>query len=413
MADIHLTREMLRGVLRGELPARLLVQTGLEHLMSLCPSCREEIESFQREQTAGAPADYSRTFEVLPVLLQGQVARLEEDQRQARRDLAELLRLPRGERAGRVKRARGRFRSPALVRLLLEESQKKVRREPGEAFHLAELARAVANANPQMPEFFDLVALATAHMANACRVGETPRQAEEHFLHARYVIQQHGVTHPEVLARVDDLEGSLRKDQGLFAKAEELFARAAMLYRLVHSQEDMVRALIKLGTVYDFQEDSRRAVETTRSALDLLPPDGDPALYLCGRFNLACQLFSSGRPEETEAVLEEDADLYRRFADSWTQLRLAWLRGDLAVARGETGPAHVELQMGSSGASDTHHRNAWVSSRRSVIDIPRSPPESPRSLLQATPHPGRSLAGEAAAFPSRARGAGRACCPAR
>jgi uncharacterized protein YbaR (Trm112 family) len=53
--------------------------------MSLCPYCRQEIEAFQREQTAGAAADYSRTFEVLPTLLQDRVVRMEEEQRQARR----------------------------------------------------------------------------------------------------------------------------------------------------------------------------------------------------------------------------------------------------------------------------------------------------------------------------------------
>jgi tetratricopeptide (TPR) repeat protein len=320
MADIHLTREILRALLDGELPARLVVQIGLQHLMSLCPSCREEIEAFRRERTAGAAAGYSRMFEVLPTLLQERVARLEEEQRQARRDLAELLRLPSGERAGRVKRARGRFQSAALVRLLIEESRKRIPGEPEEALHLAELARTVANANPRMPEFFDLTVLATAHMANACRVGETPRRAVEHFLHARHVIREHGVTNPEVIARVDDLEGSLRKDQRLFAKAEELLARAAMLYRLMNAREDVIRVLIKLGTVYNLWGDALLAVETTRSALDMLAPDGEPQLVLCGRFNLACQLFSAGRPQEAEEALEADADLYRLWADPWMQL---------------------------------------------------------------------------------------------
>ena len=53
MADIHLTREILRAAFRGELPARILVQIGLQHLMGV----------LQRERTAGAPDDYSRTFE--------------------------------------------------------------------------------------------------------------------------------------------------------------------------------------------------------------------------------------------------------------------------------------------------------------------------------------------------------------
>ena len=146
--------------------------------------------------------------------------RLERERRQAERDLGELLRLPREERISRVRRARSRFRSQILVRLLIDESQKHIPGNPDEAFHLAEFARTVANANPAMAGLFDLVVLATAHMANACRVGNDRRKADEHFVYARRVIQQCGVTDPEILARVDDLEGSLRKDQGLFAKAE-------------------------------------------------------------------------------------------------------------------------------------------------------------------------------------------------
>jgi len=339
MADIHLTREILRAMLRGEVPARMVVQIGLQHLMSVCPSCRKEVKAFEREQTAGASAGYNQTFEVLPALLEDHVARMEEEQRQARRDLAELLRFPREDRIHRVRRARGRFRSAALVRLLIEESRKHIPAEPKDAFHLAELARTVTHANPRMPEHFDLIVLATVHMANACRVGETPRQADDHFLHARHIIQNHGVTHPEVLARVDDLEGSLRKDQRRFEQAEELLTRAAMLYSLVRGMEDAARVLLNLGTVYDLRGESQRAIETTRSALDMMPPESEPQIYLCGRFNLACQLFSAGRREEAEESLEIDVDLFHRFADPWTRLRLTWLHGNLAEARGDTGAA--------------------------------------------------------------------------
>ncbi len=44
----------------------------------------------EREHTAGAAAGYNRTFEILPALLQDQVARLEAEQREARRDLSSL-----------------------------------------------------------------------------------------------------------------------------------------------------------------------------------------------------------------------------------------------------------------------------------------------------------------------------------
>ncbi|HEX3527215.1 MAG TPA: hypothetical protein VH988_09120 [Thermoanaerobaculia bacterium] len=384
MTDIHLTREILRALLRGEVPGRMVVQIGLQHLMSVCPSCRQEVEAFEREQTAGAAAGYNRTFEILPALLQDQVARLATEQREARRDLSELLRLPREERAGRVRRARDRFRSAALVRLLIENSQKHIPEKPADAFHLAELARTVAHSNPRMPEHFDLIVLATAHMANACRVGDTPRQAEDHVLHARHVIRTHGVTHPEVLARVDDLEGSLRKDQRLFEKAEELLARAAMLYRLVNASEDAARVLINLGTVYNLRGESPRAIDTTRSALDMMPPESAPRLYLCGRFNLAWQLFTAGRRQEAEDALDVDADLYRRFADSWTQLRLTWLRGNLAESRGEVERAEQAYRETRDGfiAEGRGYDAALVSMDLALLYLRQGRSDSVRHLAE-------------------------------
>lgn len=64
----------------------------------------------------------------------------------------------------------------------------------------------------------------------------------------------------------------------------------------------------------------------------MLEPESEPRAYLCGRYNLAYQLFEAGRPEEAAQVLDTDEDLYRRFSDPWTQLRLTWLKGNLAEA---------------------------------------------------------------------------------
>jgi hypothetical protein len=199
MADIHLTRDLLWAVARGELPASVITQIGTQHLMNLCATCRQEITAFQRERAAPAAADYDRAFHLLPAVLAEQVPRLEREQRAAARDLEELLALSREERVRKVERARNRFRSAALVRLLVAESRKRVQTDAEEACHLARLGRLVAHCNPQMPGAFDLIALTTAEMANACRARGDFQQAEEHFGHARYVITHHGVMDTEVL----------------------------------------------------------------------------------------------------------------------------------------------------------------------------------------------------------------------
>ena len=68
-------------------------------------------------------------------------------------------------------------------------------------------------------------------MGNACRVDNDRRTADDLFSLARQVIAEHGVTDPEVVARVDDLLGSLRKDQRRFAEAARLLKRARKISR--------------------------------------------------------------------------------------------------------------------------------------------------------------------------------------
>ena len=50
MADMHITRELLEAITRGEIPVRVLEDLVLEHLRRVCPHCRREMEEFAREQ---------------------------------------------------------------------------------------------------------------------------------------------------------------------------------------------------------------------------------------------------------------------------------------------------------------------------------------------------------------------------
>lgn len=339
MADVHLTRELLWGVLRGELTPSIVTQMGLEHLMSLCPTCRKEITEFQKERRAATDGDYSRALQLLPALIEKQLPRMECEQRDATKDLEDLLSLSREERVQRVERAHSRFRSSTLVRLLVDESRKRVYESREEAFQLAALARLVVHRNPRMPQSFDLIALTTAHMANASRAGGNLREAEDHFGHARYVVTHHEVIDTEILAQVDHLEGSLRMDQRQFDRAEELLIRAAMFYRVSGDKVGTARVLITLGALCFFRGDTAPAIEATTAALEGLRDSYEPRLYLCARYNLARYLTEDGQYFEASDMLVVDEDLYREFPEPWTQLRLGWLRGKIAAGLGQNGEA--------------------------------------------------------------------------
>jgi tetratricopeptide (TPR) repeat protein len=117
----------------------------------------------------------------------------------------------------------------------------------------------------------DLLALATALLANACRVAGKRPEADRHFEYVRSLITYQEVTDTEVLAQIDHLEGSLRMDQNRFKDAEKLLSRAAMLFSVAGEIVERARALITLGGMYFLQGELIRAIETTEAGLLELP----------------------------------------------------------------------------------------------------------------------------------------------
>lgn len=338
MDDIHLSRELLRAVDDGRVPMDVLDAIKTEHLLSRCPHCRAEVEAHKADRRARTSL-LSRFLQIVSTLL-GRLASLgSREIARAEQELGALLLLPQDARIRHIERARSRFRSPALVRLLLEESRRHAALQPAISFHMAELAETVANRNPGMPGYFELYTLTKAQMANACRVGNDRRQAQELFAMARQIMADYGVTDPEVVGRVDELMASLYKDQRQFQDAERLLKRAALLFSLVQATKDAARALIILGDTYCAAGSPEQAIETTRSALALLDPESDLRLLAAGHYNLALQLVEAGRFTEASMLLEEDASLFGRVQEDWLQLRLLWLRGDIEAGQGHLGAA--------------------------------------------------------------------------
>src|SRR6185436_9522759 len=349
MADIHITRELLEAIARGEVPVRVLEDTMFEHLKKVCPHCRRELEEFAREQEAERRGKSPGAgFEAVSALLDRHLRDLRHGHDRARVDVEKLLALPRDERIARIKRSRTRYRGPQVVWVLLQESRTKVTVSPDEAEHLAELARLVVQYSPGGTGSMDLLALATAQMANACRAAGKLGEAEGHFEYARSLITHQGVTDTETLARIDHLEGSLRMEQHHFKDAETLLSRAAMLFSVAGETVERARTLIKLGGMYFLQGEIIRAIETTRAGLLDLPGQ-ERYLYLCGRYNLARFLTESGQYREATEILQEDEELHREFPEPWTQLRLVWLSGKIDAGRGEEEAAEQRFLAARSG----------------------------------------------------------------
>jgi tetratricopeptide (TPR) repeat protein len=333
LTDIHVTRELLRAVARGDVPPRLLAELGLQHLTALCPHCREEYLAWRKEQSG--TVNYDMAFLAIPALFERHGREMERKEKAARRDLRDLLYLPFEARLVRIRRANTRFRGTALAGLLLEESRKRLPGNPQRVAELAETAMAVLHYSPAGPDVPDLAARAAAYLGNACRASGNLQDARKRFEHARYVMKHEGVTDPIVCAEVDWHEGSLLADQRRFAEAGELLARSITFYTLGGDRSQAAFPMLTLGLMRYHQGDFAGAVEVTRAAVDLLPAAADARFHLYARHNLSLYLCEAGRYDAAADAALANRGLYERFPDAWTQLRRRWLEGKIAAGRGE------------------------------------------------------------------------------
>ena len=181
----------------------------------------------------------------------------------------------------------------------------------------------------------DLEALVYAHLGNAYRAADKVREADKHFKDSRTYIRHSNVTDPAILARIDELEASLRKDQRRFARAEELFTRSLILFAMSGgAQEDIARVLINFADLRFVEGRPAEAVELTRFSLELLTPVEHPRLHLFAQYNLALQLAEAGSFQDSAGVLETHAALFEQIQEPWLQLRLLCVRAKIADSRG-------------------------------------------------------------------------------
>ncbi len=347
MSDIHITHELLRAVARGDLPPQTLIEYGYKHLMGLCGVCREEFAAFRREREI--KSDAGSSLLALTTILKRQDQDLKDVGKRARRDLDELLRLPLERRLAKISRSFNRFRGAFLASLLLDESRKAMPGDLETVQELAETAEAVLQRSPAGRGVADLSARTSAYLANVSRMRGDVQEAQRRFDYARYLIKYEGVAEPRVYAEVDWLEGSMRLDQRHFAGAEELLVRSITLYTIAGEKDEAAQPLVTLGLVHFHRGNYTKAIEATQEAAHLLSEEADPRMYLSARHNLALFHCEAGNYPAAAEALQQDRDLYARFPDAWTQLRLAWLEGKITYGLGHLERAEALFLATRSG----------------------------------------------------------------
>ena len=292
---------------------------------------KEGTEGQEDPQVAGGSIleDDDAMAQVLAKIL-GRTSQVAAERASAPAQLAELLAMPNHERESAVA-TQARFHTYSLASYTLERCEKVVFHDPAMAGELARLARTVAEqADPRecggTAALADLEAYAMAMEANAARVGGNLQESFSTFLLSRRT-QDRGGADPDLSARIDLLEASLRRDLRQFAAAFELLDRAERGFVALNDRNLQARVIINRANVYLVTRELDQVVENLRKALPLAQ---DPWLALIVRHNLIFALVECGCAREAADLYESSRDLYLHYNDPLTANRRLWAEGLIA-----------------------------------------------------------------------------------
>ena len=257
--------------------------------------------------------------------------------------LSELMSLPSNEREPAVMRD-PRLQTYTLASHVLQQCATAVLHDPGAALEMAQLARVIASqADPRScggtAALADLQAYALAMEANAYRVSGDLDMALKLFTEARQV-QEKGGADPDLAARIDHLEASLRRQFRQFDTALRLLDRASKTFSALNDHDQKARTIINRSNVFLVRGDFEEAIAALRMGLDAVC---SPELALTVRHNLIDILAKSGRPQEAAQLFAETQPLYARHTDPLTTCRRVWVEGIIIRELGEDLTRAAEL----------------------------------------------------------------------
>lgn len=223
------------------------------------------------------------------------------------------------------------FQTYSLAVLVLEQSEKAITQSPATVVNLARLARAItakvaSRTCGGKAALADLGAYALAMEGNALRMSGNLQRALELFQAARQV-QGVGAVDQDLMARIDHLESSLRRDLRQLDTALALLDRAARLFKSIKDHEQLARTVINRSNVFLVRSDFGQASAILESVRGL---SQDPYLNLCVNHNLADILVRSGRPKEAAELLEQTRSLYLDYASPLLDGQKSWIAGRIA-----------------------------------------------------------------------------------
>lgn len=342
----HVTDREVGDFLEGRLDAASRKRV-MRHLLGTCGRCRLKFAAFFSEP-ASQESDYDAAVDraVRSVLEDQRVFWITEEEHRERLAAAlparceDLLRpSPALEKAGP--------HGWAWVEALLARSQEERFREPARMLDWALLALVAAQSLDLRAYgealVADLQARSWVELANAFRVSEDFGSAEDALAQGREICER-GTGDLLVLARVYDVEASLRTDQRRLGEALKLLDLLYRLYVRLGDTHLAGRALISKGINTAYAGQLHEAVVMLQNGLAQLSPERDPQLVGIAEYSLLYTLVDVGEFHEAGKLLLASG-LREAFATEPLNLaKLRWLEGRIFAGLGRLARAEAVYQ---------------------------------------------------------------------
>lgn len=230
------------------------------------------------------------------------------------------------------------------IGILLEGSHARRYDDPREMVHLAELARAAADALDSLVhgrmQVADLRARVWAELGNAYRIADALDLADHALLQAVQCFEE-GSRDLKLLALIAERTASLLWHRRRFDDVFLLLRRVTSFYREERDDNLAARVLIELGLVTENSGDPEKALRLNLQALSLLDPKAEPGLCLAGIHNLLLCATEVGFYSLARRLLTEVKPLYGTAENSLNRLRFRWVEGRVFAGLGEAEAAEA------------------------------------------------------------------------
>lgn len=328
----HPTAQILAELLAGELPAEVVREEVLPHLLQHCPQCQaetERIHALRERLDHWSEAVAVREAPEAPALL------------------IRLLAVPPAERFRALTGDDG-FHTWGLAQELLGASRAALITAPERALELASLAAELPRHLPPSayhPDWIeDLEIRALTRQGHAQRALGDSAGAAVTLARLRALLSRGGTGRPSIAARVAELAADLAADRGQHEEALVELERARALFTTEGDGARAYRCRLARARVLCRADRAEQALE----ALADDPPAGsEPDLGRAWLLERARALLATGRPGDARAELAAAGSLLGSAAPALHRAHRTWLDGAIAAALDEPGAVALLLEARS------------------------------------------------------------------